>query len=513
MQPATADAAVESLRAVWNLRRQSQPAAREATVPPLLAAPSNGLLGVVALCVRSCAELLEREQSEQHEKRRLRSVLDAAADPFVTPLGSDGARRWAAMQRALDSLLTDGSKRSLDQTRFHDAMLVSCAQLVMGKHNLEAERDSMLAQLQRDSLPYGVLILCPRRWGKSTSVAMFCASLLFTTPRVRLLIMATQRKSASLLMKSTLHYFTQFEGGSARIAENSAFKFTVKSSDFAGSRAEALRTGAVSLSTLAVLAPLLSVSNTSLICISTPAGHDNYYSKLFEKKPSDSSEDDQESDDAGLLRFHIDLLCQACRDAGRIKTCNHNAHLMPSWLGTQGQRRAETLLNSDDMFAQEMLGTVIKAGGGLFSGAAVSRFLASVLQPEEKLERLNSKRLAVGAFAPPHQLAKLAAARESAVAAVKSAGEHLSFRSRPTVYVFVDPAGGGASETAAIAIVQSEQGKIVVVGLCSLAKTPAGDEIEKGLPSFFRQLQSHADLEECHFVVGNIFVLALGVRS
>ena len=486
-----------------------------------------GLPGVVSLCVRNVAALLEREQSEQHEARRLRNVLDVAANPFVVATASDGARRWAAMQRALDSLQTNGCKRSLDQTRFHDAMLVSCAQLVMGKHNLEAERDAMLAQLRRDQLPFGTLILCPRRWGKSTSVAMFCAALLYTCPRIRLLIMATQRKSASLLLKSTLHYFTQFEDGSARIAENNQFKFTVRSSDFAGSRAEALRTGAVSgvtacaptagsirgesanlvlideaafvpVATLAVLAPLLSVENTSLICISTPAGHDNYYSKLFEK-PKDAGDEDPL--DQAFLRFHVDLLCNQCRDAGTIKACDHNAHLMPSWLAG-GKRRAESLITSDEMYAQELLGTVIKCGGGLFSGAAVSRFLNIVLQPELELERLNAKRLAAGAFAPAQQLARLAAEHESAAAAVKAAGERLNFRSRPAVFVFVDPAGGGASETAAVAVVHSDAGKVVVVGLCSLARTPAGDELERGLPAFFRQLQKHADLEEAHFVVG-----------
>lgn len=524
----TEQEAIERLRAAWNRRRARPPVT--ASAPASNPVRPEGLPGVVTLCVQQVRAVLAENERNVRRQSRLCSVLELARDPYAqSARPNDGARRWALLQRTLDSLNTNGGKRSLDQTRFHEAMLISCASLVMGRENFLAEREGLLAQLGRADFPFGTLILCPRRWGKSTSVAMFCASILYVCPRVRLLVMATQRKSSGLLMKATLYYYTQLPGGSARVLENNSFRVLVRSSDYVGSRAEALRLGAVSgitacaptensirgesanlilideaafvpLSVISVLAPLLMVEQTALICISTPDGVENWYSKLFQ--PPRDAEDDPVGD--MFLRFHVDLLCQACRRAGRARGCDHNAHLLPAWIDQTGQRRADVLIRSDEHYAQELMGSIVTTGGGLLPAATVSRALAPLLQPELALQRVCERRQAVGDFAPPQQLERLAAARDLALAAVAAAGEKLSFALRPEVYVFIDPAGGGRSETGAVALVPHprERSKLVVVGLCSIAASPAGDELDQWLPLFLQRLGGLPVLSEARFWVG-----------
>jgi len=529
---------LQRFRQAWDARLQAAPPAR----PP--AAPADGhtdmralrqlggLQGLVGECVCRVSEAARGWKAEYTRAHGVRPFTDCTGDDEEEGLGaapSAGAARLQEVRATLDLFLTDGEARSLDQKRFHDAMLVSCAELILGKVEFQRERPGLLQQLGRATYPFGTLILCPRRWGKSTSVACFCAALLYLCGRVRLLIMATQIKSAALLMKSSLAYFMQLPGAGERIIENNAFRLVVQGRGVRGSRAQALRTASVNSITacaptessvrgesanlilvdeaafvsphvMAVLAPLLTVAGTSIICISTPAGSENWYTRLF-LPPAEGPTGGPSAEDM-FLRFHVDLLCQACRQSGAApEKCHHNAHLAPAWLPASSQQRAGAFMPGGQLFAQELLGNIVTGGAGLLDSAAVARLLRPLLAAEEAHARAVA---ALGvAYGPAAKLGRLARAREAAQLALLQAGERLEPGGRRVAYSLIDPAGQGASEFAIVTVVPhpGRAGTLALVGVaCISGRREGGPEAE--FARYWRALSVHPALRDAHFVVG-----------
>ena len=148
-----------------------------------------------------------------------------------------------------------------------------------------------------------------------------------------------------------------------------------------------------------VIIPCLEVGKTAVIMISTPQGRWNFYSELTSAV-----------DDRGMSIFNVVrcfAACTKCVEEGKETDCTHVCENRPHWKPEASQRKMVGLYgNQQTMYQREILGKVMDDQSSVFA--------------QDKLDAL---------FNGVPQLA--------------STLGHVA-----TIYVAVDPNGGGASESA-----------------------------------------------------------------
>lgn len=342
--------------------------------------------------------------------------------------------------------------RSADQRRFHDAIMVTMAPHIL-KSDYLFMREDLLRRFDMQSQNMATLILCPRRWGKSTSVSMALAVLLRVCRGVNIVIFSTGEDSSSTLLQMTKDFFFQLPGCKDRITINRRDMLATLPADAetgtnvnsATSRSRMTcntilaRSGNVTgnrgitadcfiLEEAAyiprgiltqIIAPMLKVSNSVLIAISTHNGEENYYSRLML--------DPDPIMDRLFIRLRVDLVCASCKRRGlNPNQCTHKAFANPAWLLGSNESRVKKLIGDEETYAREVMGAFMSNRNGVFQASW--------------LEHLDTK--------PPRPLDRVRHRRRGCF-----------------LFSMIDPAGGGDSASAIVTILREREGTIVVVGL------------------------------------------------
>lgn len=189
-----------------------------------------------------------------------------------------------------------------------------------------------------------------------------------------------------------------------------------------------------------VCLPLLGVSNTSLIAISTPLEENNFFSQLLlARKPNG----------APLFKnITIELICAACREA-KLMECPHMANKLPLWKSAARGELVKTLMeNNKDMWLREQAGVITTRDTAAFDRASVDRGFAN--------------RFPILALVPQDNM----------------------------LYVSIDPSGGGFSQTACIAACVDANSKCLVVVAADGCAVTCDEELESYLRGFFERLRT-----------------------
>lgn len=337
--------------------------------------------------------------------------------------------------------------RSADQRRFHDGFMATLAPHIL-KDDYLCLREEILARFNRRTQSMATFILCPRRWGKSTSVAMAMAVLLRICRGINFVIFSTGEDCSSALLQMIKDFLLQLPGSKERIVVNRRDLLATLPADAAeGTNVNSAesksrltnnsimaRTGNVTgnrgitadcfiLEEAAyipqailtqIIAPMLKVSNSCLIGLSTHAGKENYFSKLFDKPGIEKQ--------AVLVR--INLVCDDCQKRGRDPSqCTHMAGTNPSWLANSNPERVKLLMGDDEeSYAREVLGAFWSNSSSVF------------------------------------QRDWLAALQDRPVRSVR-------YPRNSFVLTMIDPAGGGSSSTAICSVLREPDGTLVLLGL------------------------------------------------
>ena len=203
-------------------------------------------------------------------------------------------------------------QRTPDQKRFHDAIFQTCAAHIF-KDDFLQHREELLDRFDWDEFKMAAMIMTPRRSGKTTAAAMACAVLLYVGRGMELLVFSSGQEMSSTFMQKVKAYFLQLPNAHERILRNDVKRFSVAHIDApAGLSAEQLFAGKHVNTLLAraatvngnkgvsadvffleeaalipqsilgeVIAPMLKVSNSALVMLSTRRGPENYFDKLF----------------------------------------------------------------------------------------------------------------------------------------------------------------------------------------------------------------------------------------
>lgn len=168
------------------------------------------------------------------------------------------------------------------------------------------------------------------------------------------------------------------------------------------------------------VAPILSIGNTSLLCISTLTSEINFYTRLIKMR-------DPETGRPLFAVRCIELACQACKEDGKAHECVHLLHLVPQWQSGERHRRLKVMMQDrPDLIQSELAGLAFDSLQQAFRPKDVEVMFEQV--------------------APP-----------------LSNGQ--------TVFVVVDPAAGGPQSDYAVVSIVRSKGLVTVISCCCLSLT------------------------------------------
>ena len=127
-----------------------------------------------------------------HVRLRQQRLLQAA--PKLT-----GDRYLKEIRETLSSKL--GLRRSRTQIKFHEAFINACSRFLYRQDGSAADMAAIMEREGWETLQQQVLCLTPRRFGKTTAVALFAGAVAMTVPRVEIAIFSTGRRASSKLLE------------------------------------------------------------------------------------------------------------------------------------------------------------------------------------------------------------------------------------------------------------------------------------------------------------------------
>jgi len=124
-------------------------------------------------------------------------------------LRSNGFARMEKCRMGLDALDRAGWKRSYHQRKFHDAFIAACARAFFKLDDAGCFQRAYQHVLEINgwsNLNQEILISTPRRFGKTISVSMFAAALLYSCSGVELSIYSTCKRISQKLLRNVVKF-------------------------------------------------------------------------------------------------------------------------------------------------------------------------------------------------------------------------------------------------------------------------------------------------------------------
>jgi hypothetical protein len=294
------------------------------------------------------AEKDQESKSQQWAGARRKNEVPKGRSANLAPAGD---LRTASIFRVLN--MFEGFPRSEAQKQFHTAFTRACLPHIYGTADMERYREKILRDHSLEKIQYEILVCTPRRFGKTTSVSMWCAAMLACVPDMWISVFSTGQRASTSLLDQTAKFFRMLEfsetcrGGDSMILKKNHEQLWTK-----GTRPDDIRRmfsypssvgglkgvgGKVLLLEEAsridenvfkeVILPLTAVADTVLIGISTPLDDSNFYSQMLEMTRPDGS--------PLFNQLLIKTICDECLQAGLLSCPHINA--LPAWKSGERQ--------------------------------------------------------------------------------------------------------------------------------------------------------------------------------
>lgn len=146
------------------------------------------------------------------ERRAMSTGLQSRMEAKTTAGAAESG--FSRMQRCRDALARldeRGWKRSYHQRLFHDDFLKACTRIFWKLEPAGAFARQHLEILQRNNwthISQEVLVSTPRRFGKTISVSMFAAAMLYSAPNVEISIYSTCKRISQKLLRNVQKFFS-----------------------------------------------------------------------------------------------------------------------------------------------------------------------------------------------------------------------------------------------------------------------------------------------------------------
>lgn len=177
----------------------------------------------------------DRWKDEEEEKQ---AALDLAMRGGEVEDMNKGFERLALCRRALEALDRRGWERSFHQRMFHDQFLRACAKIfwkTCKPGSFERCHERILESNGWDSLRQEILVSTPRRFGKTISVSMFAAAMLYSTPKLEMSIYSTCKRISQKLLQNVQKFLDLIEiemgGKKMRVVRRNMEEIVMEGSD------------------------------------------------------------------------------------------------------------------------------------------------------------------------------------------------------------------------------------------------------------------------------------------
>lgn len=374
-----------------------------------------------------------------------------------------GDQRILDIRRTLNEL---GFERSKMQRQFHESFLqATCLHLYSEDPDVDMEK--IMRTNGWSDLRQSVLCLTPRRFGKTTAVAMFLAAYCLCVSNSEQSVFSTGRRASQKLLELVRDMIKKTPWadrivkcnqeelilqGDSVFDRRKIFSYPSCAKTLRGVGGQVLYLEEAAYLDLAVfyeiVVPLLEMDSTALIAISTPSDSLNFYSEMFELKDAQG--------DPFFRTISVNLVCDACKKAGKGASCTHNQDLIPPWKSAAKLDMVRALYGSGnkDLMQRESMGAITDDAKSLFKSDDVTRVMSTCV--------------------PLPDIADY-------------------------VFIAVDPNGGGSSQMAIVSIVIHGE-NVHIVGIDS-APTTRHEEIEQLLLQHVRTLRGMPALRSAWFVL------------
>jgi len=155
-----------------------------------------------------------------HKRQKINSALSARIRAAKLQTGQLSKNKTPMMRmrecgNALALLDTTGWNRSFHQRQFHEDFLKACTRTFWKMEppgSFARCHQQVLQENSWEHLAQEVLISTPRRFGKTISVSMFAAAMLYSAPAVELSIYSTCKRISQKLLRGVVKFFYEICG-------------------------------------------------------------------------------------------------------------------------------------------------------------------------------------------------------------------------------------------------------------------------------------------------------------
>ena len=129
----------------------------------------------------------------------------------------EGDHRIILFERFLRAIDVHYKTRSRGQIMFHQNFTMACLPHICGETEWEMNRQYYLSRYDLDEYRSEILVTTPRRFGKTTAVAMFVAALMCVCPAMWVSIFSTGKRASKSLLTQIKEVIDSIEGMTDRI--------------------------------------------------------------------------------------------------------------------------------------------------------------------------------------------------------------------------------------------------------------------------------------------------------
>ena len=154
----------------------------------------------------------DRITRERLEEERKKSIRRTALENYLTATAQaqcNGFQRMQKCRQGLEAIDRRGWQRSFHQRMFHDNFIRACARIFWKREPQGAfarDHQKILEANGWDCLSGEVLVSTPRRFGKTISVSMFAAAMLYSCPNLEMSIYSTCKRISQKLLRNIVKF-------------------------------------------------------------------------------------------------------------------------------------------------------------------------------------------------------------------------------------------------------------------------------------------------------------------
>lgn len=155
------------------------------------------------------AKAVDKKNRESMMLKSFMPALDRHMYSTVESVSRNGFHRIARCREALNALDHCGWQRSFHQRQFHESYIRACSQVFFKTDpagTFMREQKKLLELNGWDRIQQEVLVSTPRRFGKTVSISMFAAAIIFSCPSVECSIYSTCKRISTKLLRKVVDY-------------------------------------------------------------------------------------------------------------------------------------------------------------------------------------------------------------------------------------------------------------------------------------------------------------------